>query len=332
MELREIETFLVLSEELHFGRTAGRLGITGGRVSQLISRLEREIGAPLFERTSRRVTLTPLGERFRFQAGRAFEELLAALHDAQLSVRKLSGRLRVGYLPSIGGEIAAEIAAAFETEHPECTVVLKAIGVNEAIVADGISPESDVALVWSPGGDGQALAAPGLTVGPVLGYAPRGLLVPAGHPLADRRTVCLDDLVDYPLIQPVHTAAQHARDLWTPRFTGSGRPLRHTTDDMIALTGRLDVRADDMLMLVSRGAGLHCTVATLLDRIPGHDLAMVEITDMPPMAAVLTWRTSSENALVRAFARTAHKVVTGRPNPLRNVPDPPVSRSPDSIR
>jgi DNA-binding transcriptional LysR family regulator len=65
VELREIEVFLVLAEELHFGRTAVRLRLSQGRVSQLVRALEREIGGSLFERSSRQVRLTRLGVRFR---------------------------------------------------------------------------------------------------------------------------------------------------------------------------------------------------------------------------------------------------------------------------
>ena len=63
MERREIEIFLTLADELHFGRTAERLLVSTARVSQTIKNLERRFGALLFERTSRRVTLTPVGRR-----------------------------------------------------------------------------------------------------------------------------------------------------------------------------------------------------------------------------------------------------------------------------
>ncbi|MGW4797427.1 LysR family transcriptional regulator, partial [Nonomuraea sp. NPDC004297] len=62
MEMREIEIFLTLAEELHFSRTAERLGISPARVSQSIKKQERRIGAPLFDRTTRAVRLSPLGE------------------------------------------------------------------------------------------------------------------------------------------------------------------------------------------------------------------------------------------------------------------------------
>jgi DNA-binding transcriptional LysR family regulator len=59
MELRDIEIFLALAEELHFGRTAERLHVSQARVSQAIKKQERRIGGTLFERSSRQVRLTP---------------------------------------------------------------------------------------------------------------------------------------------------------------------------------------------------------------------------------------------------------------------------------
>jgi DNA-binding transcriptional LysR family regulator len=65
VELRELRAFIALAEELHYGRTAERLDLTPGRVSQIVRTLEVKVGGRLFDRTSRRVRLTPLGEQLR---------------------------------------------------------------------------------------------------------------------------------------------------------------------------------------------------------------------------------------------------------------------------
>lgn len=66
VELRELHLFLVLAEELHFGRTAERLGVTSSRVSQTVRALERKLGRlRLFDRTSRVVILTEVGAALR---------------------------------------------------------------------------------------------------------------------------------------------------------------------------------------------------------------------------------------------------------------------------
>ncbi|WTD04990.1 LysR family transcriptional regulator [Streptomyces albidoflavus] len=65
LERLELEAFLALAEELHFGRTAERLHVTTGRVSQLLKKLEGRVGAPLFVRSSRAVELTEIGGQLR---------------------------------------------------------------------------------------------------------------------------------------------------------------------------------------------------------------------------------------------------------------------------
>ncbi|NUS17670.1 MAG: LysR family transcriptional regulator, partial [Streptomyces sp.] len=105
MERYEIEAFLALAEELHFGRTAVRLRITTARVSQVIGKLERRVGAPLFERTSRSVSLTPIGRRLHEDLRPAFERLEAALATAVAAGRGVTGELRVGFVGAAAGRL-----------------------------------------------------------------------------------------------------------------------------------------------------------------------------------------------------------------------------------
>lgn len=87
LPMREIECFLVLAEELHFGRTGERLFISQSRVSQLISALERRIGTRLVARTSRRVHLTEFGAEFLASLAPAHRALSAVIDDARTKAR-----------------------------------------------------------------------------------------------------------------------------------------------------------------------------------------------------------------------------------------------------
>lgn len=82
LERLELEAFLTLAEELHFGRTADRLGLTTSRISQTIRRLERRIGAALFERNSRKVSLTDVGRQLRDDLRPAYEQIAAGVTAA----------------------------------------------------------------------------------------------------------------------------------------------------------------------------------------------------------------------------------------------------------
>ena len=83
IELRELRSFDVLVDELHFGRAAAHLGVTPSTLSRRIVALERELGVHLFERTSRRVTLTDAGRQLATRLPAALRQLDAALAAAQ---------------------------------------------------------------------------------------------------------------------------------------------------------------------------------------------------------------------------------------------------------
>jgi len=165
-EKHELEAFLVLAEELHFGRTAERLRRSQARVSQTIKKLERRIGAPLFERTSRRVALTPLGARLRDDLRPLYEGMDDAVARAVAAARGVDGVLRVGFLGS--GALTAAILSTFRARHPGCQVRMR-----ETHFADPLGPlrsgEVDVLITRLP------VDEPDLTVGPVVLSEPRVL-------------------------------------------------------------------------------------------------------------------------------------------------------------
>src|SRR5690349_8559553 len=96
VELRELRAFLALAEELHFGRTADRLGLTQSRVSQTIRALERKVGTQLAHRTSRRVELTAAGHRFRAEVAAAVGALDSVLRTTSDRARRTGGPVRLG--------------------------------------------------------------------------------------------------------------------------------------------------------------------------------------------------------------------------------------------
>lgn len=96
VELRDIEIFLTLAEELHFGRTADRLHVSQARVSQSIAKQERKIGAPLFARNSRKVELTAIGAQLRRDLGAGYHRILDGTRAATAAARGATGTLTLG--------------------------------------------------------------------------------------------------------------------------------------------------------------------------------------------------------------------------------------------
>ncbi|WP_018658296.1 LysR family transcriptional regulator [Actinomadura flavalba] len=308
MELRHVEAFLTLAEELHFRRTATRMHVSQGRVSQLIRELEHEIGAPLFERTSRSVRLTPLGDRFRRRAAPGYRTLGEALRTTRQEAREVGGELKIGYLPGMGGSMTRTITA-FENLHPGCEVRATALSLPEALLPyESLTTGAcDVALTWSPDADPAQVRACGLTLGPPLAKIPRAVIAPATHPLSARTSVSMNDLTHYELLNLSNTVPQQIRDLWTPSRTPSGLPLRYTTEDVTTMTGRQDLTAEDLMILIARGRGLYITVTVLLDRFPFPGLTLTPIRDTPPKQITPIWLTKTETPAIQALATLNEK-------------------------
>ncbi|WP_308203973.1 LysR family transcriptional regulator [Goodfellowiella coeruleoviolacea] len=301
LERHELEAFLVLAEELHFGRTAERLRLSQARVSQTISRLERRIGAPLFERTSRRVALTPLGVQLRDDLEPLHREMGEAVARAVAAARGVAGVLRVGFLGAGAGELTSAVLDAFRTANPGCEIQMR-----ETHFADPLGPlragEVDVLVTRLP------VREPDLTVGPVVLSEPRVLAVPARHRFARRQQVSLEDLARETVFGVTGPAPDYWWDFHVPRFTPSGRPVRRGQDV---------ATFQELLALVAAGQGVSPVAASVERYYARPDIAFVPFDDAPATDVAVVWRTAGATARVRAFAQAAGEAVAANGGPAR---------------
>ncbi|WP_240361750.1 LysR family transcriptional regulator [Streptomyces sp. MBT27] len=285
--MRDIEIFLALAEELHFGRTAERLHVTAGRVSQSIRRTERLIGAPLFDRTTRTVRLTRLGERFRQDLAVGHRHIADAVRTAQHMARGSTGTLTLG----IVGPMLQTLAAAldlFRARHPE--VVL---GFREVQPASALDPlrdgDVDLALLWLP------IDEPDLSLGPVLHRTDLLLMTATSHPFARRESICLEDLADVPLVRgttvPAYTSAAIA-----PYRTPSGRRVPD---------GPQVTTMQEVMTVVASGQTGAGVTSDVPRAFPWPGLAFIPVRDAPRVDWALAWRTGDNNPLTRAFTQAA---------------------------
>ena len=109
MEIRDVEIFLTLAAELHFGRTAERLHVSQARISQAVNQQERRIGGALFDRSNRRqIRLTPLGRQLRDDLRPVYDGLRASLERAQLAAQGISHtRLPMPQINAGAGHVTA---------------------------------------------------------------------------------------------------------------------------------------------------------------------------------------------------------------------------------
>ncbi|HVT68961.1 MAG TPA: LysR family transcriptional regulator, partial [Trebonia sp.] len=244
MDLTQVRAFLVLADELHFGRAAERTGLSQPRVSRLIAALEREAGGALFDRTTRRVRLTPLGTALRDRWQPAYVQLLAALDEARAAARQPAGLLRIGFTLTTGGTALTRLVRAFTAAYPGCEVQLLEMDLHD-LYGPLRRGEIDVLINWL------AVDEPDLTAGPAIEHRARALAVSRDHPLARRGTASAEDLADY---ETVYAPPGALFDAISPPRTPAGRPVRRTHP-----VGGLH----ETLALVATGAVVHPTVAGL---------------------------------------------------------------------
>ena len=113
MELSHFRAFVAVAEELHFGRAARRLDMQQPPLSRLIQRMEREMGTRLFDRTNRRVELTPAGRVLLERAKRVLEQADLAVHATQRAARGETGSLAVGFVGSATYGVLPEVLRLF---------------------------------------------------------------------------------------------------------------------------------------------------------------------------------------------------------------------------
>ncbi|MER6352594.1 LysR family transcriptional regulator [Streptomyces sp. NPDC001634] len=295
MDLTEIETFLALSEELHFGRTAERMRLSQSRVSQLIRSLERRIGAPLFTRNSRRVALTPLGEHTRRTFGVAYAGLRKSYDEACAIAQGMVGTLRVGFLGCLNGPPLTDMVVDFGRRHPACDVT-----VSEVPWPDPYGPlrtgEIDVLLTVLP------IDEPDLKVGTVVVSHDRVLAVSLDHPLVERESVDIEDLADWALLDGPTELPEALRHGFCPPFTPLGRPLRRGAG------GRTYQEA---LHRVATGETVWTTHAGLFHAYRHPGVVHLPLSGLPPANGALVWRTDTENVKIRAFTSLAAQMASG---------------------
>jgi LysR family transcriptional regulator, benzoate and cis,cis-muconate-responsive activator of ben and cat genes len=195
LELRHIRYFIAVAEELSFSKAADLLHTAQPSLSQQIRRLEDEIGVELFDREKRQIELTTAGVAFLAEA----REIIAQVDTAALHAREaghgLRGELRVAFSFSAMMWTLPAAIRSYRRDHPNVRLRLRALALGEII--DALRRhEIDAAMFLAQPDlrrfddvDARSIAA-----------LATGVIVPAGHPLAQRASFAVEDIGDAPLI------------------------------------------------------------------------------------------------------------------------------------
>lgn len=273
VDLRELRTFLVLAEELHFGRTADKLGLTTSRVSQTLRALERKLGGELLlERSSRRVTLTAAGRALVCDLAPVLDDLDGVVRVARARAAG-PGLLRIGVLNAASGvDVLTRAVAVFEAANPGCTVELSTTPFDDRL-APLRRREVDLVVTRLP------LNQPDIVVGPLLGHPDkRVVMLGRAHPLAARADICVDDLVGYVVRRPYGVPNELA-EATCPSIAPCGEPI-HFVDAPVADNAEL-------LYLLARGEVIHPTVAPYSHHFRHPDVVARPLRDLPDSRCAL---------------------------------------------
>lgn len=246
MEFRHLRYFLALAEELHFGRAAQRLAITQPPLSLNIQQLEASVGARLFERSSKGVTLTAAGQAFR----EAAQSLLSNAEEACALARNIQagaiGRLRVGFVGSLLFRGLPQWFDAYRQAYPGIDVVLNELNSQEQMDAL-LQRQLDVGFVHTR-------HVPNELQTGFVEASPFLCCVCAGHPLAKQKSVSLADLRDEPFVLFSRKASPDYYSRIIEMFGPQGfRPLvRHEVRHWLSVVS-----------LVARGMGVSVVPASL---------------------------------------------------------------------
>lgn len=300
VEIQQIKVFLAVAEELHFGRAAERLRLAQPPVSRSIQQLEREVGAPLFDRSTRRVALTSTGESLVGPA----REILASMErfatTARAAGRGEIGHVRFAYAGASSNAMVGRLSRAVRHEHPGIQFELLSQRFAQLAMGSLERDEIDIALGrWDhvPSGvDTRTIAVERLMVA-----------LPETHRLASSEAVSIADLRSEPFVSlPAETGS-----VLLERLRGLSRDAGFSADVVQYAPDTWTV-----MSLVSAEVGCSLTLSSVVHSIADPHLRFLPLTDdTDPVELRMAWKRDSRDRALAAVLRTSQEVLPTVPSP-----------------
>ncbi|MEU5091589.1 LysR family transcriptional regulator [Streptomyces sp. NPDC021356] len=271
LETRELEYFLAVADELHFGRAAARLSIAQPALSKAIRRIEDRLGVALFVRSSRHVGLTPAGEALREHGRHALNAVSAAVQSARRA-GDAETRLRLVLKPGGDAGLLSGILAAYaqQPDARQVDILFSGPADRSDFLRGG---RADVGLLYVPFDDLDGLDHE------TLHSEDRVAVVPAGHRLAGHAAVRLSELEGETL----------------PRWKGvpGGDGTGPEVTDVVQL-----------FQMITVGRMIGVLPRSLVEPVP-DGLVGLPVSDAPPSRLVLAWNARDRRPLVASFVAAA---------------------------
>lgn len=261
MELKQLQYFLAICEELHFGRAADKMGVSAPNVSQQIRALEEELGVLLFDRIGRKIVLTDAGAILKEHGCAAIGHLRQA-GDAIADLKlKQGGALSIGVLPGDADLLFNALLLDFHQTYPQVSVSLQeTMAVTEQVLDRRI----DVGVTIGPIADERLTTIP-------LFHEEFALAVSKRDPLAMESTVPLKKLAELKLVMfPGDHQCRRLIDQYCGEKGFRIRPHMETTT------------LSSLLQSVKLGLGACVLPRLLLDNLNDADIRTIRLTQPTP--------------------------------------------------
>jgi len=289
-EFSQLRYFVAAAEELHFGRAAERLHMTQPPLSRQIQLLERILGVPLLERTSRIVRLTPAGRTFLPEARRILRLAESATVATRRIARGEAGEVTIGFTAAAGYSFLPQLITAARNRLPGVDLVLR-----EMVTADQLealaSQRIDAGLLRPP--VHRELESVCVVREPLLAA------LPAGHPLGGAPLLTLGDFDRQPFVMYSPYESRYFYDLVATVFSTAG-VAPHYVQHISQIHSIL------ALVRAGLGAALVPEAAASL-RFEGVVLRPVRMEATRPVELFLAWRQGSDNPALSPFLAMARQ-------------------------
>lgn len=315
MELHQVRAFLAVAEELHFGRAATRLHMAQPPLSRTIRQLERELGAQLFERTTRSVRMTPAGEALIAPAHAVLQSCRTAARAVRAAVEGETGQVRLAFAGPSSHMLIGTLARRVRAEHPGIELKLHSVTYASEGLRQVVEGSLDLAIVrWDIAPEGIASR--------VLALERNVIAVPSDHPLAGRGQVSLAELRDEAWVSLPADPGSHLQTSFLRQCQAAGYAPRIVQAAPDSWT---------IMALVAAGAGITFTLDTVAEHIPKDGLVVLPLREpLPPVEARLAWRAQDTGAALRHVLRVSETALP-TPQGAGAAPAVPSSDGPGSV-
>ena len=303
MELRQLRYFLAVADDLHFTKAAQRMRVAQPALSAQVRSLEREVGVPLLDRTTRNVSLTEVGAVLAADARELVRAADDALANARAVARRQAATVAVGCLGAAPGDLLGKVLHQLSATHPDARVEVHTFDFAQ-VRATFTEGRADLAFAYLPLAPEQL---EGLEAVPLLDE-PRVVVLSRSHPLAECPELRPAELAGEVFVSHSDAVPAAWRDFWLLSEQLGDRPAvhEHAADSL-----------DEWLHLIARGEGIDTCPEFVQSYYAWPSVRYVPLRDAPPATLVLLRRAQGRSPLIDAFVEIVLRVAAAHPRARR---------------